>query len=462
MAKTGISTLSRIGINSGTDIKGNKVATPIEKFVQDWLQELKTGVNEKGNTEKFWSSLISIIQETYKDSGNLYIQNFNKTTGVHYEYPIRDNIAGKFYYADGYIEQSRVLIEQKNSSINLDTSLVQSDGSYKTAYEQARTYNEAFSANKKCYWIITCNFNEIRIYDENNKRPEPTKVIRLAELSERLEELKFILLPTEEQERTIEREELTCKVGLIVGELRQKLYTKYEETLKGCWSWDDLNKLCVRLIFCAFADRFKIFGLGKFSEFLDSYKDAKRSGSLHTSLGKLFETLDTPKEERDLNLEDEYTGFPYVNGGLFKDHIKIPKFDYQMVKYIVEDLCEKPKWEHIEPAIFGSIFEGTLSKEYRREQGIHYTSIENIERVIEPLFLDELWNKYTVITRKENIQERIDALIELRKHIGSLVFLDPACGSGNFLTVTYSKLRELELEIIKSIESSLKYNFPNQ
>ena len=194
--------------------------------------------------------------------------------------------------------------------------------------------------------------------------------------------------------------------------------------------------MCVRLVFCLYAEDAGIFGKrNMFHDYLEGYpvKDCRRA------LIELFKTLDTPENQREDYLESDLAQFPYVNGGLFADEtIEIPPFTEKIKELLLTKASEEFNWRNISPTIFGAVFESTLNPETRRSGGMHYTSIENIHKVIDPLFLDDLKKELESIKKKPVAGgSRTKALSAFQKKLGSLTFLDPACGSGNFLTESY-------------------------
>ena len=242
--------------------------------------------------------------------------------------------------------------------------------------------------------------------------------------------------------------EVSIAAGEIVGLLYDAFYKQYanpesEHSLKS------LNKLCVRLVFCLYAEDAGIFGHhGMFHDYLKGFD----TRGLRKGLVDLFRVLDTKLQDRDPYLKDdnpELAAFPYVNGGLFSDeNIEIPPFTDEIRNLLLEKASENFNWSEISPTIFGAVFESTLNPETRRSGGMHYTSIENIHKVIDPLFLDELKAELDEICANPVERTRTAKLRVFQRKLASLTFLDPACGSGNFLTETYLSLRRLENKIL--------------
>jgi len=345
-------------------------------------------------------------------------------------------------FIDGYIPFTCVLIEQKGRDIDLRKGYKQSDGSMLTPYQQARRYAGYLPHDQNPRWIIVCNFQEFQIHDMNRPNDEP-EIVRLEDLPQEAHRLQFLVDTGSEH---IKKEmEISLQAGELVGVLYDALLKQYKdpgdpETLKS------LNKLCVRLVFCLYAEDAGIFG-GKsmFHDYLQQYraKDARRA------IIDLFRVLDTKPEDRDPYMDEDLAAFPYVNGGLFADeNVIIPRLDETIVDLILRKASEDFDWSKISPTIFGAVFESTLNPETRRSGGMHYTSIENIHKLIDPLFLDSLKAEYEEIKAVSVDRTRKVKLEAFQRKLAGLKFLDPACGSGNFLTETYISLRRLENQVI--------------
>ena len=341
---------------------------------------------------------------------------------------------------DIYIPETHVLIEQKSLGIALDKPQAGHDGM--TPYEQAKYYDNYLPFDERARWIVTSNFSEIWIYDRNADKPEPIK-IGIADLQSKYHMLDFLV--NKKTKEITEEVELSKAAGELVGKIRDRFLTQYNDPLAKR-TQKSLNVLCVRLVFCFYAEDAGLFGArDAFSSYLMQYQPKDMRGALI----ELFKTLDTPLDERaDLYLSDELAAFPYVNGGLFSDeNIVIPKIT-QEIKDSLEE-SGRFDWSRISPTIFGAVFESTLNPETRRAGGMHYTSIENIHKVIDPLFLDELkeeLHELRKITVPNMQKKKLDIF---QDKLASLVFLDPACGSGNFLTETFLSLRRLENEVLR-------------
>lgn len=348
-------------------------------------------------------------------------------------------------FIDGHIPSTHVLIEQKKKGLNLRSPIRQSDGTLLNPFQQAQRYSAALPYSQRPRWIITCNFEEFLIYDMEKPTGEPESIL-LKDLGKEYYRLQFLV---EEKSELLHREEqISIKAGELVGKLYDAILKQYihpdsEETLRS------LNMLCVRLVFCLYAEDAGIFGGHlKFHNYIKSFnvKDVRRA------LIDLFRVLDTKTEEHDPYMDDALAAFPYVNGGLFADeNIEIPNMTQDIVDLLLHNASEDFDWSQISPTIFGAVFESTLNPETRRSGGMHYTSIENIHKVIDPLFLDELREELAEIKALKVPKIRNDKAEAFREKLSKLTFFDPACGSGNFLTETYISLRRLENEALEII-----------
>lgn len=400
-----------------------------KEFYEQW----KDRSDEKKDTQSFWLDLLRVVYGV--DNPSQFI-SFEKT--------VKFEKTKKF--ADGYIAKTKILIEQKSGDINLAKGELQSDGAILRPDQQARRYANNLPYDEKPKYIITSNFKEIWVYDENRPHSDPEKIL-LKDLPKEYYRLQFIV---DTGNAHIKKEmELSIKAGEIVGEFYNALHDQYrnpddQESLKS------LNKLCVRLVFCLYAEDAGLFGhKGAFHDYLAHY-DAE---DCREAIRRLFNVLNQKPEERDPYLKEDLAAFPYVNGGLFDgDDIEIPQFTNEIRDLILEKASDDFDWSEISPTIFGAVFESTLNPETRRKGGMHYTSIENIHKVIDPLFYDELCKEFEGIKEIKIAKTRNQKLEEFRDKLASLTFLDPACGSGNFLTETYLSLRRLENEAIELLQ----------
>ena len=343
-------------------------------------------------------------------------------------------------FIDGHIPSTHVLIEQKKKGLNLRSPIRQSDGTLLNPFQQAQRYSAALPYSQRPRWIITCNFEEFLIYDMEKPTGQPESIL-LKDLAKEYYRLQFLV---EEKSELLHREEqISIQAGELVGKLYDAILKQYIHPDDKA-SLHSLNILCVRLVFCLYAEDSGIFGGHlKFHNYVKSFapKDVRRA------LIDLFRVLDTKTEDRDPYMDDVLASFPYVNGGLFADeNIEIPNFTQEIVDLLLHKASEDFDWSQISPTIFGAVFESTLNPETRRSGGMHYTSIENIHKVIDPLFLDELREEFDAIKALKVPKIRNDKAEAFREKLSKLTFFDPACGSGNFLTETYISLRRLENE----------------
>ncbi|MBO6309461.1 MAG: SAM-dependent DNA methyltransferase [Oribacterium sp.] len=345
---------------------------------------------------------------------------------------------------DAYIPETKVLIEQK--TLDIDLSKPQQGHGGKTPYEQAKEYDNALPVSEKSKWIIVSNFAEIWIYDMDLRVPEPVKVM-LSEIPNKYSLFEF--LADKKQQKISQEMEVSVKAGEFVGLIYDALYKQYIDPTSEKAS-KSLNMLCVRLVFCLYADDAYIFGDS--GHMFHDYMAQFDANGMRRALIDLFRILDTPEDKRDPYDDSDLSKFPYVNGGLFADEdIEIPKFTDEIRDILLAKASEGFNWSQISPTIFGAVFESTLNPETRRSGGMHYTSIENIHKVIDPLFLDELKAELAEIKEIKALKTRNPKLRAFRRKLAKLKWLDPACGSGNFLTETYLSIRRLENEVIETL-----------
>ena len=398
-----------------------------KSFVQSW----KGKGYEKGESQPFWLQLLGEVLGVEHPAQFISFEN--------------QIMLDHTSFIDGTIESTHVLIEQKSLGKNLNQPIKQSDGSLLTPFQQAKRYAAELPYSKRPRWIVTCNFAEFYIYDMEKPFGEP-EVVYLKDLEKDYYRLQFLVDSGSEH---IEKEmQVSIAAGEIVGRLYDALLAQYKDAASE-HSLKSLNMLCVRLVFCFYAEDAGIFGRrSMFHDYLEQYsaKDMRRA------LIELFKVLDTKVEERDPYLEEDLAAFPYVNGGLFEnENIEIPQFTEEIRHLILTNASEDFDWSEISPTIFGAVFESTLNPETRRSGGMHYTSIENIHKVIDPLFLDALQDEFAQIKELKQAATVEKRLRAFQSKLADLVFLDPACGSGNFLTETYISLRRLENRVLKEL-----------
>ena len=401
-----------------------------KQFAADW----QSRGDEKQETQTFW---LALLQKVYGVTEPDKFISFEKTVNV-------DNVkTGKSNtkFIDGYIGATRVLIEQKGAKIDLNKGELQSDGSLLSPYQQARRYGGYLPVNQQPRWIVVCNFKEFRIHDMNHPNDTP-EILLLSDLEKEYARLNFLVNTGDENIR--KEMEISLQAGELVGVLYDALLKQYaepesEQTLKS------LNALCVRLVFCLYAEDSGIFGKrNMFHDYLQAHRAEDRRALIN-----LFRVLDQKEDERGRYLDDDLAAFPYVNGGLFaNEDIEIPRLGDEIIDLLLSRASEDFDWSAISPTIFGAVFESTLNPQTRRSGGMHYTSIENIHKVIDPLFLDALKTELNDIKSISVKRNRDAKLRSFQARLASLTFLDPACGSGNFLTETYLSLRRLENEVL--------------
>ncbi|MBE6768087.1 MAG: class I SAM-dependent DNA methyltransferase [Ruminococcaceae bacterium] len=386
---------------------------------------------EKGESQPFWLSLLRDV---------LGVESPEKF--ITFEEQVRLDHTS---FIDGFISATHVLIEQKGRNKDLRKPIKQSDGTLLTPFQQAQRYSAVLPYSQRPRWIITCNFEEFLVYDMEKPNGEPEQIF-VKDLAKEYYRLMFLV---DTGDDNIRREmEVSIQAGNLVGILYDEILKQYhdpenEESLKS------LNKLIVRLVFCLYAEDAGIFGgHSKFHNYIKSFS----ARDMRKALIELFKILDTKPDDRDPYEDEQLSAFPYVNGGLFADeNIEIPQMNDTIRDLLLRNASENFDWSDISPTIFGAVFESTLNPETRRSGGMHYTSIENIHKVIDPLFLDELREELEEIKAIKVAKTRETKINAFREKLGNLTFFDPACGSGNFLTETYISLRRLENEALEEI-----------
>ena len=405
----------------------------VKQFVKDW-----TGRgDEKQDAQNFWRQLLQKV---------FGVEDPEKA--MSFEYKVKNDQTGTTIFIDGYIHATSVLIEQKSLDVDLKKGYKQSDGSLLSPFQQARRYAGLLPHNMNPRWIVVSNFREFHIHNMNQPNAEP-EIVRLADLEKEYHRLGFLVDTGNEN---LKKEmEISIKAGELVGRLYDAFYKQYKDP-ESERAQKSLNALCVRLVFCLYAEDAGIFG--KRLMFHD-YMKHRGQKNARRALIDLFKVLDQAEDDRDPYLKEddpELAAFPYVNGGLFSDeNIEIPALNEEIFELLLAKASEDFDWSEISPTIFGAVFESTLNPETRRKGGMHYTSIENIHKVIDPLFLDALKAEFEEIKAIGVDRTRKQQLTVFQDKLASLTFLDPAAGSGNFLTETYLCLRRLENEVISEL-----------
>lgn len=400
-----------------------QMAMAAAEFAERW----KGRGYERGESQPFWIDLLTNVFgiETPSD-GFITFEDHRMVDASN--------------FIDGRIRSTKVLIEQKSLGKDLRAGIRQSDGSLLNPFQQARRYVVSLPVSEHPRWIVTCNFSEFLVYDMEQPNSEPEQIL-LENLGKEYYRLMFLV--DAKNEHLSKEMQVSMQAGEIVGRIYEALLKQYDDNSPEALRW--LNILCVRIVFCLYAEDAGVFGHDQFHDFLVTY-EAK---DLRRALRDLFEVLNTPTDKRSKYLQEELKAFPYTNGGLFVEEIEIPQFTEELKQTLLQNASLDFDWSEISPTIFGAVFESTLNPETRRSGGMHYTSIENIHKVIDPLFLNDLRRELDEILEEKVEKQRIKRLDAYQEKLASLTFLDPACGSGNFLTETYLSLRRLENECIR-------------
>lgn len=399
-------------------------------LIKDFADRWRGKGYEKGDTQQFWIQALHSIG--YPDVNNILFEHHLPSGG----------------FIDVWIPDANVLIEQKSINIDLDKPELR-QGKQKTPLEQALDYADELPLLQQPRYILTCNFNTFRVYDRGQWSKSQLKnhafEFTLDELAEHLEYMDFII--NSEDSRFEKEKIVSIQAGELIGKLYDLMHESYIDP-DSEKSMHDLNVLCVRLVFCLYCEDADLFNKNAFYNYL---KDIPAS-RIRVALKDLFKALDTEIKDRnpyDIDVND----FPYVDGGLFREEIEVPNFTEDMKEFLLEKVSASVDWSQISTTIFGGIFESTLNPETRRQGGMHYTSPENIHKVIDPLFLNDLKTEFVRIRDEKGITPRRkkNALARFHKKLCALTFFDPACGSGNFLTETYICLRKLEDNVLHEL-----------
>ncbi len=326
---------------------------------------------------------------------------------------------------DGYIDllwKGTILIEMKSRGKNLER-----------AYQQAIDYTHGLKQHELPKYILVSDFEHFRLYDlEEDKHVE----FKLRDLVLNVQHFGYIL----GYQKKVYKEQDPANIK--AAELMGKLHDRLKEI---GYTGHPLEVYLVRILFLLFSEDTTIFNKQQFQDYIEQRTNEDGS-DLAAKLQELFQVLNTPKENRYKNLDEQLADFPYVNGKLFEELLPMASFDSKMRHALLE--CCYIDWSKISPAIFGSMFQSVMNPVERRNLGAHYTSETNILKLIKPLFLDDLWREF------KNMKGNKNKLPEFHKKLSTLKFLDPACGCGNFLVITYRELRLLELEILRELYKS--------
>lgn len=407
-----------------------------KEFVKRWKKRLSAipvgSNNEQQDTQKFWVDLLINVLGIPSNTIDSFVDFERKVRGRR---------------IDVFVSDHNFLCEQKSWGIDLDKPEPR-NGGMETPLQQAMWYARHLPYSERPRWVMTCNFGTFRLYDLDNERPEDTvQEFSLEELPDSLYLLSF--LTSNETSRLHKEQQLSIEAGAYVSRLYDALAKQYhhieEKDERAQEEQRSLNVLITRIIFLLYAED---------ADLLQSHQAFGRycegdPAKLRRKLVDLFETIDTPLDRRDEYMDEDLAAFPYVNGGLFADSsIIVPQMTSEILEAIT-DASQDFDWREISGVIFGGVFEGTLNPETRHAGGMHYTSVENIERCLRPLFLDELWDELHEAEGERAAAKRKLALARLHDKVASITIGDPACGSGNFLTEAYRQLRTIENRIIE-------------
>ena len=424
------------------------------KKAQEFSRKWKDRGDEKQDTQRFWLELLS---EVFEDD---YVFDH-----VRFEKPVQNTKSTD--YKDVVITNGKdiILVEQKGLGTDLSKAQKQSDGTFLTPFQQAERYDNNSPINEKARWIIVCDFRRFWVYDmtlPTKLRVTPIRQIFLTDLSKKLKDLAFLTNADVQKLDYDEEMAVSKEAGALVGKLYDVLLQGYPDANNPSKETQmSLNRLCVQIVFLLYAEDAEILSETE-ADVFRKYLERYQVDEWYDALQSLFKVLNTPYDQRSYGLSKRLASFPYINGGLFATIPDLPVFSENAKELIIDEMSKRFDWSRIIPAIFGAIFESTLNPETRRSGGMHYTSLENIHKVIDPLFLDDLRTELAVAkamprrTSGERLK-RETALKALQDKLASLKFLDPAAGSGNFLTETYLCLRRMENEII----SILNQGFPS-
>lgn len=422
----------------------------IQNFIKSWSQ----GAHEVADKVTFWNTILRFLGVPQEKIDNRSFIDYEKTIKL----KKNEHFDGSM---DGYIPSTHVIIEQKSSGVDLTKKENRPNGGNTekiTPFEQARRYDSHLSAKEHAYFYVLCNFDEFIIYDIRESVDAKPIKIELKDLDKKLDSLDFLV--NEHEARLQQEKEISVDAGKLVSKMYDELlniFSNYknldEDKVK-----HSINQLCVRLVFCLYAEDAKLFGSK--TAFYNYLKDVEPN-QMGLKLKELFKVLNTKEEDRDKTDQfwtaehPDLAKFPYTNGGLFAESdVIIPPFTAKLKHILLEEASRSFDWKDISPTVFGAVFESTLNPETRRKGGMHYTSVQNIHKIIDPLFLNDLTKELNQIKAWKQTKKRQELAKTFQMKLSRLTFFDPACGSGNFLTETYLCLRRLENE-------ALKIQYPN-
>ncbi len=422
----------------------------IQKFIKSWSQ----GAHEVADKVTFWNTILRFLGVPQEKIDNRSFIDYEKTIKL----KKNEHFDGSM---DGYIPSTHVIIEQKSSGVDLTKKENRPNGGNTekiTPFEQARRYDSHLSAKEHAYFYVLCNFDEFIIYDIRESVDAKPIKIELKDLDKKLDSLDFLV--NEHEARLQQEKEISVDAGKLVSKMYDELLNIFSnyKNLDENKVKHSINQLCVRLVFCLYAEDAKLFGSK--TAFYDYLKDVEPN-QIGLKLKELFRVLNTKEEDRDKTDQfwtaehPDLAKFPYTNGGLFAESdVIIPPFTAKLKHILLDEASRSFDWKDISPTVFGAVFESTLNPETRRKGGMHYTSVQNIHKIIDPLFLNDLTEELNQIKAWKQPKKRQELAKAFQMKLSRLTFFDPACGSGNFLTETYLCLRRLENE-------ALKIQYPN-
>jgi len=380
----------------------------IKHRAMDFSREWKDESRERAESQSFWNDFFNIY-------------GINRRRVASFEEPVK-NLDDNYSFIDLFWKGT-LLVEHKSRGEDLDK-----------AYSQALDYFATLKEHELPKYVLVSDFGRFRLYNLDDDEQHEFK---LSELHKNVNLFGFIAGYT--QKKYKDEEPVNIKAAEQMGKL-------HDELLESGYRGHKLEVLLMRLLFCMFADDTSIFDKNIFTDYIRD-KTTEDGSDLGGHLTSIFQTVNTPTQRRQKNIDESLNDFPYVNGGLFEENLRTVYFNSRMREVLLE--CCDFDWSNISPAIFGSMFQSVMDPQQRREIGAHYTSEKNILKLIEPLFLDELRAEFEHIRNLKS--GKYKRLGEFHKKIANLKFFDPACGCGNFLVVTYRELRRLEIEILKEI-----------
>ena len=387
----------------------NEICARAAKFAREWAE----AGYEKGETQSFYNDFFEVF-------------GVRRRTVARYEEHVT-----KLDNSRGYIDlfwPGTLLVEQKSAG-----------GDLAAAEAQAGNYFDALPESQRPRYRLVCDFQTFRLCDLDER--EETE-FKLSELPDHVEKFGFIIGVSPRTFR--DQDPVNVKASELMGKL-------HDELKASGYTGHDLEVFLVRTVFCLFAENTGIFERDLFLQLLED-RTAPDGSDTGMWLKRLAEVLNRPEDQRQANLDEDLKRFPYVNGDLFEENIRTADFNSDMRATLIE-ACQFD-WSKVSPAIFGALFQSVMQPEERRAQGAHYTTEQNILKVIEPLFLDDLRAKFGKLKGRKDTHRRME-LQRFQQRLGELRLFDPACGCGNFLIIAYRELRELEIEVLREIRDAL-------